>query len=314
MKNIRLFALSLVALTTATTVTAQNNRQRTRATANNTYYQRQNHLLDSVISRYIELDAQESRSSYMSGDNPADDLYEGAWGTSGVNANRVDVSEVPDSVVISCKGYVSPVIGSTTSHFGPRGSRNHYGIDIALRTGDPVGAAFDGKVRITRYDRGGYGYYVVIRHPNGLETVYGHLSEIKVFQGQSVVAGQTIGLGGSTGRSTGPHLHFEARFLGNPINPEKLFDFQENKAIADNYFLVKRNSFDWAYGGRSYRSSSSSNHRHSSSRGGRYHKVRKGETLSGIASRYGVSVKELCRLNRLSRRSVLRPGQRLRCS
>ena len=287
--------------------------------ANNSsnYYKHQSHLLDSVIAHYVDIDENNysRKDSYGDDDTewtddvPADDIYGGVWGTSGVNAFRTPIKEVPDSVVISCKGFVAPVIGYTTSNFGPRWRRMHYGIDIGLKTGDPVGAAFSGKVRITRFDRGGYGYYVVIRHPNGLETVYGHLSEIKVFEGQSVVAGQTIGLGGSTGRSTGPHLHFETRFLGNPINPEKIIDFETNTIRAENYFLVKSSAFD--YNERPVQTASSSN-----SRGGRtkYYKVRRGDTLSSIAARNGTTIQKLCKLNRITRRTVLRPGQRLRCS
>lgn len=301
---------------------SQSSRSHSKTYANNSYYRHQSHLLDSVISKYIDLNENQYNKSLSMGTeddeedffdgNPADDIYGGVWGTTGVNAYRADLKEVPDSVVISCKGFTPPYVGTITSRFGPRWRRIHYGIDIALDSGDPVVSAFDGKVRITRYDRGGYGYYVVVRHPNGLETVYGHLSQIKVFEGQNVIAGQTIGLGGSTGRSTGPHLHFETRFLGNPINPEKIIDFQTNSVLAENYFLVKSSAFDYAYN-RSSRSYNSNNNNNRSSNGRRrFHKVRRGDTLSAIASRYGTTVQKICKLNRISRRATLRPGQRLR--
>ena len=310
---------ALVTLQAEAQYSHSKSNSRIYASNASNYYKHQSHLLDSVITRHMEIDANQYAKNSTGNDdfdysdeNPADDIYKGLWGTTGVNAFRADIADVPDSVTISCKGYVPPIIGSINSHFGPRGRRNHYGIDLGLRTGDPVVSAFNGKVRITRYDRGGYGYYVVVRHPNGLETVYGHLSEIKVFEGQSVVAGQTIGLGGSTGRSTGPHLHFETRFLGNPINPEKIFDFETNTPLSENYFLVKSSAFD--YKSRSYSSSNNRSYSSSTRSHSRYHKVRRGETLSGIASRYGTTVQKLCKLNRISRRSTLRPGQRLRCS
>lgn len=317
MKHLLLTSLTLCFISTSVIVNAQTPHQRFREKilANNASYQKQAHVLDSVVSKYIEKDEQEEENLHQQlnasktenwDDIPADDIYNGAWGTTGVNANRWEIKDIPDSVVIDCKGYVSPIIGGKTSCFGPRHRRFHYGIDLRLNTGDPVGSAFDGKVRITKYDRGGYGYYVVVRHPNGLETVYGHLSEIKVFEGQSVVAGQCIGLGGSTGRSSGPHLHFETRYLGNPINPEKIIDFEENKVRANNYFLVKSVAFDY--------SNRRNNKSYSSARRARYHKVRSGETLSHIADRYGISIKQLCRMNRISRHTTIRPGQRLRCS
>lgn len=89
----------------------------------------------------------------------------------------------------------------------------HNGLDIKVYIGDTIRAAFSGKVRMVKYERRGYGKYVVIRHENGLETVYGHLSKQIVDENQYVEAGEPIGLGGNTGRSTGSHLHFE-RVLG----------------------------------------------------------------------------------------------------
>lgn len=268
--------------------------------AENSSFVKQSHALDSAISKHINEEDE----------LPADDLYD-SWGTTGVNAGRVELAEVPDSMYFDCKGYIPPIEGPITSRFGPRWKRYHYGIDIKLNVGDPVGSAFDGKVRITKYDRGGYGSYVVVRHDNGLETVYGHFSKILVTEGQSVRAGEIIGLGGNTGHSTGPHLHFETRFLGNPINPEKLFDFELGEAKLCRYFMVKSIAFDWAKPYRNNTSTSSS--RKSRATGSTlYHKVRSGETLSHIAEKHGVSVSQICRLNGIGRNKILQPGQKIR--
>ena len=101
----------------------------------------------------------------------------------------------------------------------------HYGVDLKAEIGDTIRSSFEGKVRITRFNRDGYGFYVIIRHPNGIETLYGHLSKFLVKENQYVKAGQPIALSGNTGRSTGPHLHYEMRYMGRAMNPEKLVDF-----------------------------------------------------------------------------------------
>ena len=124
------------------------------------------------------------------------------------------------------------------SNFGPRWGRQHEGLDVKVYIGDTIRAAFDGKVRICKYNGGGYGYYIVIRHPNGLETLYGHLSKQIVKKDQVVRAGEPIGLGGNTGKSSGSHLHFETRVLGQPIDPALLFDFEHQDVVSD-YFVLQ---------------------------------------------------------------------------
>ena len=145
-------------------------------------------------------------------------IFEKYWDTTTLFPYKeVDMSEMPKSVVIdlvdSLTSYHCPYQGSVhpRGKYGPRRRRQHQGVDLPLKTGDPVYATFCGRVRISQYNRGGYGNLVIIRHDNGLETYYGHLSERLVEPDQWVEAGQIIGLGGSTGRSTGPHLHFETR-------------------------------------------------------------------------------------------------------
>ena len=183
-----------------------------------------------------------------------------------------------------------------------RRRRAHYGLDIKVYVGDTIRAAFDGKVRVVKNQgRRGYGKYVVIRHDNGLETVYGHLSKQLVDTNQLVKAGEPIALGGNTGRSTGSHLHFETRFLGIPINPALMFDFEKQDIVADSYTFHKTKG-------------SSGTARSMASGEGLFYKVKKGDTLGRIAARQGTSIDKLCKLNRITRKTILRPGQVLRCS
>lgn len=116
----------------------------------------------------------------------------------------------------------------------------HKGIDVKVYIGDTICAAFDGKVRVVNYDANGYGYYIVIRHSNGLETVYGHLSKQLVKINQIVKSGEPIGLGGNTGRSTGSHLHFETRLCGMALNPSYMFDFVAQDVKSDHYHFLKK--------------------------------------------------------------------------
>jgi len=234
---------------------------------------------------------------------PADELY-GSWDTVWVNPVRTKDSEVafPDSFTIDCHTFVIPIDVSlkVTSNYGPRRRRMHKGIDLKVQVGDTIRAAFAGKVRIRAYERRGYGYYLVLRHPNGLETIYGHLSKFLVNENEVVRAGTPIGLGGNTGRSTGSHLHFETRFLGQAINPSDIIDFETGKPY-DNYYTVYKQTFG---GGNVYTSTSERIV---------YHRIKQGETLSKIALMYHTTVTELCRLNGLQRNSKLRIGQTIRC-
>ena len=141
---------------------------------------------------------------------------------------------------IDLRGFAMPTPSrKINSPFGPRWGRSHEGLDIKVYIGDTICAAFDGKVRVVDFNANGYGYYVVIRHPNGLETLYGHMSKQLVKPDQIVRAGQPIGLGGSTGRSTGSHLHFETRLCGQPINPALMFDFVHQDVTSDFYITTR---------------------------------------------------------------------------
>ena len=172
--------------------------------------------------------------------NPAEDLYDLHWENKIVNPYKN--IDIPNSFLIDLKDFTMPTMSrKITSEFGYRKAfrRNHNGLDIKVYTGDTIVSAFSGKVRICGNEPNGYGNYIVIRHNNGLETLYGHLSKILVKENQYVISGQLIGLGGNTGRSTGSHLHFETRLCGIPINPKLLFDFH-NQDITTDKFLFKR--------------------------------------------------------------------------
>ena len=188
-----------------------------------------------------------------------------------------------------------------------RGRRPHRGTDLKLSVGDTVRAAFDGVVRIAELtrDTGGYGNLIVIRHPNGLETYYGHLSRHLVATGDLVKAGEPIGIGGSTGRSTGPHLHFETRYQGHAFDPERIFDFQAG-VIRDSSFELHKQYFDI----RSHYGQTQK--QYASESAAQYIKIRKGDTLGGIATRNGTTITRLCSLNGITRKTVLRVGKSLR--
>ncbi|MFN3939348.1 MAG: peptidoglycan DD-metalloendopeptidase family protein, partial [Chitinophagales bacterium] len=190
--------------------------------------------------------------------------------------------------------FAMPVDGKINSKFGWRRGRVHSGIDLDLETGDPVSAALDGTVIEANYS-GGYGNLVVLKHENGLETYYAHLSKIKVEPGQKVEAGELIGLGGSTGRSTGPHLHFEVRYLGAAFDPSYLIDF-DNQQLRSNTIALEKSTFKVI------------NEKAST----QYYTVRSGDTLSKIAGKYGTSVSQICKLNGISSKKIIKPGMKLR--
>ena len=264
-------------------------------------------------------------------DNPASDLYDefdnisthyhGALGTT-----------LPDTATIDLRGFCMPTPSRLiTSNFGARWGRQHKGLDIKVYIGDTIRAAFSGKVRVVRYEAKGYGKYVVIRHYNGLETYYGHMSKQLVTENQEVRAGDPIGLGGNTGRSTGSHLHFETRLCGVALNPALMFDFR-NQDVTGDFYTFKRSK---------YASESAQATRlrgaNASSGSGRletdddddsemaiaapeasfapevhFHKVKKGETIQTIARKRGMTVDALCKLNHIGKNIRLMPGQILK--
>ncbi len=254
--------------------------------------------LKSVDSLALQKQIRAEQSLY-----PGLDIYP-SWSNDHVQAYGDAI--VPDSYTFDLTGFCMPTSNTRiTDIFGyrPRRRRVHNGLDIKVLVGDTIRAAFDGKVRIVKNQgrRRGYGQYIVIRHDNGLETVYGHLSKQLVSEEQLVKAGDVIGLGGNTGRSTGSHLHFETRFLGIPIDPALMFDFEKQDIMADSYTFHKGKT-------------KATTARAVAAGEGLFYKVKKGDTLGRIAARQGVSIDQLCKLNRITRKTILRPGQVLRCS
>ena len=260
-------------------------------------------------------------------------------------------TQLPDSFRIDLRGFAMPTSSRViTSQYGHRWGRMHKGLDIKVYIGDTIRAAFDGKIRVVNYEGDGYGNYVVIRHNNGLETIYGHMSKHLVREDQMVHAGDPIGLGGNTGRSTGSHLHFETRLCGVALNPALLFDFRNQDVTGDFYLFrasryeresvaankttgrkqdsytvadvrstqspaaIRRQQAQLAQQQQQAQKKDQKKNAKESKKDARYHKVSKGETLYSIARSRGLSVEELCKINHIGKSMRIRPGQILRFS
>lgn len=278
-------------------------------------------------------------------ENPSSDLYP-TW----ENRYAHKATPMPDVYRIDLRGFCMPTPSRViTSNFGRRWGRWHKGLDIKVYIGDTIRAAFSGKVRIVAYEGKGYGNYIVIRHNNGLETIYGHLSKQLVSENEYVRAGEPIGLGGNTGRSTGSHLHFETRLCGVALNPALMFDFPNQDVTGDFYTyrsstiddesasatLARGKSASRGYSRENIQGNGEIHHGNIERRAARreapqprrnnngnantgvqmrYYKVEAGETLENVAEKCGVSVEKLCRLNHFGRFTVIRKGQLLRYS
>ena len=256
-------------------------------------------------------------------DSPSEDLYED-WS----NKYAHHETALPDSFRISLKNFCMPTTNRlVTSNFGARWGRQHKGLDVKGYIGDTIRAAFSGKIRVVRYEARGYGKYVVIRHYNGLETIYGHMSKQLVTENQEVRAGDPIGLGGNTGRSTGSHLHFETRLCGVALNPALMFDFR-NQDVVDDYYVFHKSTYQSesvvanrlrGVGGGSIKAEDSDDVEMASvapaanyAQESRFHKVKRGETLYSIAKHRGTSVESIMKLNHLKKNTKLRAGQILK--
>ena len=251
---------------------------------------------------------------------PAADLYDD-WDNTHAHSHA---TELPDSFRISLKNFCMPTDSRVlTSNFGSRWGRQHKGLDIKVYIGDTIRAAFDGRVRVVRYEGRGYGKYVVIRHDNGLETYYAHMSKQLVEEDQDVRAGDPIGLGGNTGRSTGSHLHFETRLCGVALNPALMFDFR-NQDVVDDYYVFHKSTYqhDSQVATRLRGAGVGTGNEDvelataapaaSYAQESRFHKVKKGETLYSIAKKRSTTVDTIMKLNHLKKNAKLKPGQILK--
>lgn len=265
--------------------------------------------------------------------------YQTNWNTEQIfsypNHNLASLPEVVELCLCdSVLNYTIPVKGRVLSKYGVRKRRHHNGVDIPLKLGEPILAAFDGKVRYAKYNTGGYGYLVIVRHPNQLETWYAHLSKLNVDPGDYVKSGQIIGYGGSTGRSSGPHLHFETRYYDQTFDPEFIFDFDAGCLRAADFALHKRyfnidskaseilEEDDPDDNAPMLADLSPDNAAASAARAGQatvaaapqplYHTVKEGDMLGKLAVKYGVTVNQICRLNNITPTTILSLGRRLR--
>ncbi len=277
------------------------------------------------------------------------DILNNEWDTTTLFSYRnTKLEDIPDVVELSLVGELGdfhpPIVGRVFSRYGPRGRyRNHNGVDIPLKVGEPIYSTFDGRVRFADYNKGGYGYLVIVRHSNGLETYSGHLSRLNVKSGDYVVAGQVIGFGGNTGRSSGPHLHYEIRYKDHAFDPERLIDFEGGAlrywtfALEKGYFNIRSRASEEleehyedvgvseilamaddsaalrVASGRIEENKKSVPKKSAAvSQGAIYHTIKSGDMLSKLSVRYGVSVNQICRLNNITRTTILKLGRRLR--
>ena len=316
--------VAAAALSLAMTASAQNYRLPDRhAESHGTLLANQGNAGISVenTEKYLEALFEEE-------EEPEFDIYTEGWNSKHVNCyNGV---QVPNTAQIDVSNFAMPHKGYITSPYGYRRRfrRMHKGVDLKVNIGDTIRASFDGRVRIKNFERRGYGNYLVIRHTNDLETVYGHLSGFLVDEGQYVKVGDPIALGGNTGRSTGPHLHFETRYMGYAINPCAIFDFANQTTHTDVFTFDKKTyqkarNFDpkanSAYAQQYLRENpnkpyvkNTSGKTNSTRATSSTYRVRKGDSLSKIASRHGTTVAKLCRLNGIKSNAKLSIGQRLK--
>ena len=238
----------------------------------------------------------ENEPVMMSQEEDSTGLFSHSWINDQVFAymgasKRDSIKDTLLSLVSNIRAFHSPIPGKIYRGF----SYTHKGMDLSLKKGDTVRAAFDGVVRYAKYNRGGFGNLVILRHYNGLETYYAHLSKLKVMVNQVVKSNEVVGLGGSTGRSRSPHLHFEVRYKDVPLDPQRMIDFDNHKLISPSFPICKSVFYPADYDGKAV-----------------YYKIKSGDTLARIAKKCHTSVKEICAINKLKSNTVLRAGRSIR--
>ena len=279
--------------------------------------------------------------------------YGSHWDTLNLFAYRtVRLDDLPARTGIELSGihgFHVPVQGKVLSKYGPRGRRDHNGVDVRVDHGQPIFAAFDGIVRHSRWNSGGFGNIIIIRHPSGLETYYAHLSRRTVVADEWVRAGQVIGYGGRTGRATTNHLHFEIRYADQSFDPERLIDFERGKllhrtySLHKEYFNIRSRAVEGIEQDPLLASVSGVDSLSTTAPGADsllaetaippadgtttaapevsakpdpparvYHDIVSGDTLLALALHYGTSVASICDLNGIARTTTLRLGRRLR--
>ncbi|MCZ2140453.1 MAG: peptidoglycan DD-metalloendopeptidase family protein [Bacteroidia bacterium] len=240
---------------------------------------------------------------------PANNHYPFDWDTVVINPYKVSLAEMQDTIMLKLKdsmdcAFHPPAIGSISSDFGwrkwARRPKFHFGVDVRMEVGDPVYAIFDGVVRVAKRSAD-YGYVVLIRHYNGLETLYAHFDQLLAYTGKPVRSGEIIGLAGSTGRSTGPHLHFEVRYKGEKIDPNKIIHFPNGSIFSDTLQIDK---FCFSHI-KLYKAQQTKLR-------SKYYVVKRGDTLGKIAYKTGVNAKQIARLNRITTKTKIKAGRRLR--
>ena len=236
----------------------------------------------------------ENEPVMMSIEEDSTGIFSSQWINDQIFAYKMQRDSIRDTLLLladTIHPFHMPVYGHLFRGF----TYTHKGLDIKLNKGDTVRSAFNGVVRYAKYNRGGFGNLVIIRHYNGLESYYGHNSKLLVRINQVVKAGEPISLGGSTGRSRGPHCHFELRYKDIPLDALRVIDFDNQKLIAMRFPITKKVFYPNDYNVNAV-----------------YHKIKNGDTLGHLAKKYHTNVKEICAMNKLKPTTLLRVGSTIR--